>query len=358
MGIVSTSYQVIVAGQDVTSRFEPRLLSIKITRAADNAADECSIELADPYGDIVLPQDRAPVMININGDQAFMGFVSDVDYSFSKGDGRRMSVGASSVDLGSKVKEPFLKHKDDASLADVASEFGGRAGLQVSVAGSIKSIQRPYWLAQNESFMSWGQRIANEVGASFKIIGNRCYMVAINEGISVSGQTLTPIAVTYGVNLISGNIAPIISRPKFKNVEISYFDVKKGQRMKVDVPTGVDDVSSALRTVITASDEAQAKQQATTQGKKSDREKGGGSVTILGNVFAEPEALCNLSGIRPGIDGSYRIASVEHSLTKAAGFETTLNLKQPSGGAGVDTRGTRPSGSPAGPSPQIAPPAP
>lgn len=339
MGFVTTSYQVLVAGQDVTSRFDPLLLSIKITRSAKEASDEATLELSDHSGNILLPQDRAPVLIRINGAQAFEGFVSDVDYSFGKGDGRRLSVSASSIDQGSKVKEPVLRHKDDASFQDVAKEWGAKAGLQVSLAGSITGIQRKYWLAQNESFMSWGQRMATEYGASFKIIGSRCFIVSLNEGISISGKTLTPVDAVYGQNLKSGSIAPIISRPKFKNVEISYFDVAKGKRVKVEAPTGIDDVDSALRTVITAADEDQAKRRAEAHGKNSDREKGGGSVTILGNVYAEPEALCNLSGIRPGIDGSYRIASVEHSLSKKGGFETTLNLKQPQNGAGVDSRG-------------------
>lgn len=339
MGFVTTGYEVWVSGQNVTSRFDPLLLSIKITRSARDAADEATLELSDHAGSILLPQERAPVLINIRGGQAFEGFVSDVDYQFGKGDGRRLTVSASSVDQGSKVKEPVLRHKDDALFQDVAKEWGAKAGLQVSVAGSITGIKRKYWLAQNESFMSWGQRMASEYGASFKIIGSRCFIVSLNEGISISGKTLTPVDAVYGANLKSGNIAPIISRPKFKNVEISYFDVAKGKRVKVEAPTGIDDVDSALRTVITAADEDQAKRRAEAQGKNSDREKGGGSVTILGNVYAEPEALCNLSGIRPGIDGSYRIASVEHSLTKKGGFETTLNLKQPQNGAGVDTRG-------------------
>lgn len=356
MGFVTNSYQVFIAGQDVTSRFDPLLLSIKITRSAKEASDEATLELSDHHGQILLPQERALVLININGAQAFEGFVSDVDYEFDKGDGRRLTVSASSIDQGSKVKEPVMRHKDDASFQDVAKEWGAKAGLQVSLAGSITGVHRKYWLAQNESFMSWGQRMAQEYGASFKIIGSRCFIVSLNEGISISGKTLPPVDAACGDNLKSGSIAPIISRPKFKNVEISYFDVAKGKRVKVDAPTGIDDVDSALRTVITAADEDQAKKRAEAHGKNSDREKGGGSVTILGNVYAEPEALCNLSGIRPGIDGSYRIASVEHSLTKKGGFETTLNLKQPQNGAGVDIRGgDAPGSTPSVPVPGVPP---
>ena len=337
MGFVTNDYSVIVAGQDVTSKFNPLLLSIDIDRHSGKAADECKLELADPDGAIFLPQNRAHILVNLNGQQGFKGFVSDVDYKFSR-KGRTLTVSASSIDHGSKVKEPVLKHLDNADLPTAAQHFCGPAGLSVHVAGSITSIARDYWLQQNESVMAWGQRIADEVGASWKIIGDQAYMVAISEGISVSGKTLQPIYATYGDNLIEGNVATVISRPKFKNVEISYFDRKKGERVKERVSSGIDDVDSDLRTVITSPNASHARHRAHAHGKHSKREKGGGDIVILGDVSAEPEAVVTLAGIREGIDGQYRISSVTHTLAKGEGFRTKLVLKEPHGKAGVDTR--------------------
>ena len=338
MTMFYSNYQVFVAGKDVTSTLDPRLLSIDIDRAGGEAADTCNLKLSDQDGALVLPAERAPVQVFINGLMAFNGFVSDTPYDFSKSSGKVLSLSCSSIDQGSKVKEPSMKHADDSSLQDFASKLGQAAGLSVIVAGSITGIQRAYWLCQNESFMSWGQRIAKEIGASFKILADKAYLVAINEGISPSGQPLTPIDAVYGDNLISGSISPIVSRGKFKEVEVSYFDIRKGERVKVKVPSGIDDVDASLRMLINAADENQAKNKAEAAGKNSDREKGGGTVTILGDVVAEPEAICNLSGVRPGIDGSYRIGSVKHKLSKGGGFNTDLDIKQPQGGAGVDSR--------------------
>lgn len=231
-----------------------------------------------------------------------------------------------------------MKHKDDAPLSDVAKEWGSAVGLSVTVAGTISSTARKYWLSQNESFMSWGQRIAREVGASFKILGDQAYLIGLNEGISASGRPLTSISAARGVNLLSASISPIISRPKFKEVEVSYFDIRKGERVSQKVPTGIDDVETSLRTVIGAADEEQSKSRAKGAAKNSDRERGAGSVTILGNILAEPEAICNVSGVRPGIDGAYRISSVTHNLSKGSGFTTDLEISQPHGGAGKDNR--------------------
>lgn len=338
MGFVNTDYQVYINGQDVTSRFNPYLKSLEIERASGETSDGCSLVLGDPDGAIVLPSERARVLVRINRSQAFDGFVSDVDYSFTKSGGRELSLDASSVDQGSKIKEPQLQQKDEATFADVAREWGEKIGLTVTVTGDIASISRPYWLRQNESFLAWGQRISKEIGASFKVLGNRAFFVGLNEGLSATGRTLTPIDAVYGQNLIGGNISPIVSRPKFKDVEIRYFDLTTGEYKTVNAETGISDVDAALRTVITASSEEQAKDKAKAEGKLSDREKGSGTITILGDELAEPEAICNVRGVRPGIDGGYRISSIKLTLAKGAGFTTQITVKQPQDGAGIDNR--------------------
>lgn len=340
MTVIRGVYSVTIAGQDVTNRFAPLLKSLTITRAAGEATDSASLVLADKDGKTFLPQDRATVEITLNGSWAFSGFVSEVSCTIDKSGGREMSISASSADQGGKVKEPTLRQKDDATLSDVAQEWGGKVGLDVQVLGSLSSVNRPYWIMQNESFMSWGQRISREVGGTFKIIGSRAFITARSEGQSASGRPLTPIPVSGGPggNLKSGSITPIISRPKYKNVKLEYFDRAKGERVEVDVDTGVTGVDVTLRELITAADEDQAKQKAGAKGKESDREQGQGSVVIVGDARAEPEAECPVSGFRPGIDGTYRIHSISHKVDKSSGFETTLELRQPKGGAGVDSR--------------------
>ncbi len=71
----------------------------------------------------------------------------------------------------------------------------------------------------------------------------------------------------------------------------------------------------------------------------SANESGAGDhVVIDGEPAAQPEGPFTVSGVRPGVDGPYKIAKVRHDLRRSSGFTTTVGLKQPSGGAGTDTR--------------------
>jgi hypothetical protein len=74
---------------------------------------------------------------------------------------------------------------------------------------------------------------------------------------------------------------------------------------------------------------------------------------IEGDPAAIPDGLCIITGTRPGVDGAYRIEAVTHTLTRAGGFVTTLELKQPQQGAGTDARTE--STSPLAPSPNVPP---
>jgi hypothetical protein len=338
VSFIKHRFSVSVGGIDVTSNFLPLIQSFEYSHAAGKAASSASFDLADVDGSIAMPQDRAPIQASISGVEVFTGFVTGVAWSIDKKSGRNLKISASSADHGGKVKEPDLRNKDDSSFGDVFREWGQKAGLDATAIGDIASIERDYWIMQNESFMSWGQRMAREMGGTFRVIGNRAFIAPRNEGLSVSGRPLTQITAAAGVNLISAEIEPIVSRPKFKDAEISYFDKDKGERVSVKVPTGIDDVEAAVRTVISAAKKGHAEDRAKSHSKESNRRKGGGSVTILGDPAAEPEAVCKVSGCRPGVDGSYRIDDVKGQISKGGGYTVSLGLKMPSDGAGVDSR--------------------
>ncbi|TVR06617.1 MAG: late control D family protein [Salinarimonadaceae bacterium] len=336
-------YVVIIDGNDFTSRFRPLVKSIRVSKKAKQSSHTAEILLADPEGIIALPTDESKIQIHLGhegdgADVVFEGTVNDVNSRGGKGSGSELTISANSADQKGKIKQQILGHKDDATFADVAREWGGKAGLGVEVLGSLAQITRPYWIIQSESFQAWGQRMAAELGATFQVIGERAFFSPRNEGISATGAELTPVIAARFRNLKVWDISPLIGRPQYQSVRTRYYDRETAQWMEetVEVRGGAADVQLGLQTP--EADQSTARDRAASSAKESEREKGSGTVVILGDYAAEPEATCIVSGTRPGVDGEYTIDAVDHSVTKKGGFETTLTIKKPSGEAGKDTR--------------------
>ncbi len=161
-------------------------------------------------------------------------------------------------------------------------------------------------------------------------------------GTSASGKPLTPIAVTWGDNLIDWSASPVLSRPQYGSCGTRWYDPKAAKH-QVETSDGGSGTSSAKHAHPTKhATKANAKGQSDSNKDELDREKGGcDGVTIDGDPDAQPGAPCTISGIRDGVDGSYIIESVTHTLSRRSGFTTKLTLKQPTGGAGTDSRATK-----------------
>jgi uncharacterized protein len=304
---------------------------VKVSKQEKHSSNTCTINLADPEGTIEMPDTGDPIMVaagfsGLDIGVIFEGTVNDTRSKGGAGSGRTLTISAKSADQKGKIKQQQTRHKDKSKFQDVAREFGQGAGLDVQVIGDIGSIERDYWSMMSESFQSWGQRVAQDIGASFQIIGKRAFFSPMNEGKSASGKDLTPVIAQYGVNLIAWDIAPKLARPDYGKITTKYFDRKTGEH-KTRTET-VDGASSdAVLTLLhTRPSEDQAVRSAKGAAEKSKREKGGGNVTILGDHAAEPGATCTVIGARAGIDNAYIVESVEHDIDRE-GWVTELSLK-------------------------------
>ncbi len=349
-------YSIYIEGSDVSSGFVSVVTSITVKDSAGQSADTANIDLDNSNSQISFPRVGVKMAIGLGWEGTapillFEGLVDEVRSTGGRGQGRMMSISAKSADTRGKLKEPKEEHKDRSSLGDVASAWGKDAGLnEVKVHPDLAKIERPYWSMENESFLQWGARVAKEVGATFKVMGERAVMTPRSSGKSASGKGLPKIRAEWGRNLISWSISPILSRPAFKKFEARYYDPKEAKWRREtfeakEVSEGIE-ASSTLRFV--RADKETAKAESESYGNESDREKGGGSVTIDGDPTAQAEAECELIGTDPGVDGTYRIETATHNYTRSGGYTTDLDLKQPKGDAGKDNRKSEKAGSAVG----------
>ena len=342
MGIQwKVTWKVIVDGKDMTSAMRPYLIDIEITDKDGSASDTCSLTFDDANGQVELPKDGASVEVFLNGVSKFKGTLDSVRSSGSRGGGRTLRVTAKGFDSRGKVKQPLLFHKDDATLQEFMNEAAKRAGMSfIKLDPDFGNIRRDYWSADGESFLHLGEKLAHEFGGTFKVRGDQAIIAKRGEGKATTGTKMPTITGIVGTNVISWDIAPFKGRRSFTKAKVRYFDRKVADFKSKDVEFNLDrDLPESTNIVrATVSDESQAESVGDARKREAEREGGEGSVELDLTVEAQAEASFILSGARVGVDGEYRIASVRHKADRGGGSTTSLEVKQPGGTAGKDTR--------------------
>lgn len=332
---------VIVGGVDVTSNFLPVLTSLTVTDKAGASSDTASLELDDKDGQLIMPAPGASVVIKLGWDgsgvgEVFNGTVDEVHASGSRS-GRTVTISAKGMDTRAKAKQGQRKHFDNKTVEAALSDAGKFAGISVKVDPALASITRPYMALDDESFVAFGERLARELGGTFKIVGDKAVLAKRNGGSNPSGAALPTVRAVWGENLHSYSISPILGRPVEKQTLSRWFDPAKAEWLKAVADTGTEGGQTIKPARFSEPDEARAKEQTSSDAAESDRKSGEGSVEIEGDIAAQPEGPCVVAGCRPGVDGTYRIESVTHNYSRG-GFNTSLELRQPKGDAGKDKR--------------------
>lgn len=336
--------KVTVDGNDITAKLRPLLQNLSVSDKAGTTSDTCQITVDDRGGQIALPSTGAELSVTLGWTggpiaQVFVGKVDSVKSSGTKGGGRTLDISAKGLDTNSKAKEPREKHHDKGKLPDVLKKFGADVGIaDIKVDADFEGIERDYWNQDGESFIGFGQRIADEIGGTFRVRSGKAVMAKRGSGRSPGGQTLPTVLATYGSTLHSWDIAPEINRPRHKKVKARYYDRKAAKYVEVEAEVEDEGAVATHSRRHTVADKDEGKTANDSDKSAAESNKGGGSVTIEGDVTAHPEGNCVLSGTRPGIDGTYRIDGVTHKVDKGGGFTTSLELKKPGGDAGKDKR--------------------
>jgi phage protein D len=339
---MQAAVKVVINGTDITGRLLSRLISLTVNDQAGQTSDTATMELDDTDGQLVMPPPEASVEISLGWEGAgvgvvFSGVVDELRASGSRS-GRTMQISAKGMDTRGPAKEPRRIHLDNTTIGAAMERVGRLAGISVRVDQALAGLARRYISLDDESFAAFGERIAREVGGTFKIVGDRAVLARRNGGTSASGAPLPTVTAAWGVNLHSYGITPVIGRNAEEKVAVRYYDLRAAAWRVVEAATGTARARTIRTALMAAPDEPTATAQAEADAAEADRKSGEGSVVIEGNIEAQPEGLCRVTGCRPGVDGDYRIEAVTHEYGRGSGFITTLTLKQPKGEAGRDTR--------------------
>lgn len=341
---IVSEFSVEIGDRNITQDLMPLLVNLRVQISSAAHLDEAEIRFSDEKG-AVLPKIGAySLRIGFRGEDEkassllFVGAIDGVRSECNRSGGRHLTISAKSGDLFGRLKERQERHWDETTISEAFAAAAQSVGLTAHVDPELGQLRRGWLAMEGESFLAFGQRLASEIGGTFRVSGGHAVLLARSGGRTASGRELSTIAAVYGENLISWDIAPVAARPRYSQVVVPSYDARAGASSAetLDIPSG--GASAKLISGRPAGDPEEARQRAHALLVETARHSGGGEILIAGNQKALPEALCKLSGARTGIDGSYRILAVEHTLARNEGFLTRLQLGEPADGAGSSHR--------------------
>lgn len=335
-------FSVTVGGKNISEAFVPIGKRISIRNGSGAETDTAEIEIYDLDPPMVFPRRGVSIEISLTDARGagivFRGAVDGVRSRGGRG-GREMTISAKGADVAGSTAEPRDRHWDDTTLATVLDQAARDAGLEgAKVDPAFAGENLDYVAQQSESFLAFGQRLAREVGGTFKVSGQQALLLKRGGGVSASGKALPSIIVERGVNLIDWDIAPDIGRAAYGAAAVKVYNPATGEFEAHTANSPKGRQGRTHQTRWPAASSSDARRRASADAAEGDRNAGSGSVGMMGDVRAQPEAELILKGVRPGIDGVYRIKTVEHSLDRGGGVATRCEVGEPAGGAGVDDR--------------------
>lgn len=322
---------VFIEGISIKLMLRSVLQSVTVSDRAGTSSDSANIVIDDQGGLIAFPRHNVKVSIYMGFRGAsvslvFSGTVDEVRSSGGRG-GTNIEVSAKGLDTSGKVKEPQQRHFDNMTVEDILKAAGEPAGItDIRVDPDLASIDRDYEHMDDESFVAFGERLAEEIGGTFKIRNDAAIMAKKNSGRTPAGVPLPPVLVARGENLHTWDIAPYIGRPGYKQIRVRFYDREKAKHDEVVVDTDVEGSTAVAVGKFEAPNKQAAEDKATALKAESERGAGIGFIQIEGNAGVQPEANCIIVGSKIGVDGAYVIDGVDHSYSRGSGFTTKLSV--------------------------------
>lgn len=319
------AWRVTLAGQDLTERIRPRLMSLRLTEARGEEADQLDLEIHDHDGRMAIPRRGVEVRVAIGWvDSGLFDKGSfTVDEVEHRGSPDVLSVRGRSADLRGPMRGRRERSWHDTTLAQVLASVAGENGLQARVDAALAATAIPHLDQAGESDAALLTRLGRRFDAVATVKAGVLLFLPIGAGRSATGLALPGANITRASG--DNHAWAAVDRDKYSGVEACWQDLAAARRKVVLVGAK----GSVKRLKRTFASEAQAREHAQAEWGRLRR----GAATLrmnmaLGRPDLSPEQEVHVSGFKPEIDGQgWLISRVSHSIDGSGGFSTSLEME-------------------------------
>ncbi|MEE9481873.1 hypothetical protein [Methylobacterium ajmalii] len=335
-------YKIMKDGADITDRFNDRTISIKVElKNGGGEPDTFDIILDDRDFKIERPEIKSKLEIYMGYEE--LGYsqlgrfeLQQVNYI---GPPKAMRLTGTSIEFSGQIKTPILKDHSQKTLGEIIGEIAKAGGQSPVIAPELEKMKIPFF-NQNFSPLHMLHELERRYGAIAKFDMGHLIFMPRDKGESFSGQGL-PLLQLRPEHFGSWDIKED-KRTEYTGTKAAYRDpvdhaIKWIEhfnplgKAQDDADGAKPENDSPFRIPKMHNSKEEAEAAAKSMMGSLNRALGDGTITLAkGDPWIKDQFPVIISGMRPGINGSYIANSVIHEYTKPVGIKTTMLIK-PSG---------------------------
>ena len=324
-GHATPAWRVLMEGQDLTARLDPRLLSLTLTECRGQEADQLDLVIHDHDGAMALPSRGVLLTVSVGTHQR--GLVDKgvfrVDEVEHSGAPDVISIRARSADFTQAMRIRRSRSWHGQTLGAIVSGIAGEHKLRPRIDPALASIVVQHLDQADESDMHLLTQLAERYDATMAVKEQSLMFLKIGGGKPLDMRS--PAALTLRRSDGDQHRYVAADRESYSGVR-AYWTDKAGASRK-SVLAGNSGNAKRLRE--TFDTEKVAQEHAQAEWQRLQRGEATLSYTLaLGRADVTPEQHVTLRGFKPEIDAiTWLLTKVTHTITGSAGFSTALELE-------------------------------
>lgn len=318
---MTPDFIVEIDGKKIRREDAGIISSITIKDEVGTKADEVTIEVSNRDRALKKPKrgTRLEPSIGYVGETLkLMGRYTVDGVSIREG---RMIIKAYGFDALGKIKSTGDGVYNDVTLGDIVRKVASKNGLTAKVSPEFEKSRRQI-IQQNESDLSFLNRLAKENNATLKAQGSEILFVPKNSGTTAGGRALPSLSIRVE-DIDSDWSYDEGKREEFGEISAKYSDLKTGDLDGV-AKVGSGEPKKTLQKTYGSKVEAEAAIKAHKEKSRSSAETL--SFSIVGRPEYVSERRISIKGLDPDVDGSWVIQTAQHVIGK--GYKVSVTCKK------------------------------
>ena len=318
-------YRLVVAGQDITARVNPRLISLTLTEGREGAADSLELRLSDHDGHLAMPAKGATITLQLGwqGRALLDKGTFKVDEVEHSGAPDELHITARSADVTQDARQRTDKSWHDTTLGTVLGDVATRMGVVPRIDAQLAALAVEHVDQTNESDVHFLSRVARQHDAVATVKKGRLVFLPIGSTKNSSGKELDAILLTRSDG--DHHRYHCAARDSYTGVRAYWQDARAAE--KKAAIAGTEDNLKTLRDSYATEADAMAAAQA----EMGRIERGAATLEItlaIGQPALMVQTPVNVRGWKPEIDGTdWLCKTVEHSLDDN-GLTTRMEMER------------------------------